>query len=63
MESKQKFSAMTGALNALSPLAVMSRGYSVATDNSGNVVKKVSDLNGEFNLRLQDGERKCRTVD
>ncbi len=63
MNSKQEFSALAGALNALSPLAVMSRGYSVATDNEGNVIKKMSQLDGEFNLRLQDGERKCSTID
>lgn len=63
MNSKQEFSALAGALNALSPLAVMSRGYSVATDSEGNVIKKMSQLDGEFNLRLQDGERKCSTID
>jgi len=63
MNSKQEFSVLAGALNALSPLAVMSRGYSVATDSEGNVIKKMSQLDGEFNLRLQDGERKCSTID
>ena len=49
---------MGAALEALSPLKVLERGYSVARDEAGRVLRSVADLpEGRlFRLRLKDGE-------
>lgn len=47
----------TAALEALSPLGILSRGYSVAAKEDGSVIKSVNDVStGEIiSLRLSDG--------
>ncbi len=47
----------TAALEALSPLGILSRGYSVAARKDGKVVKSVSDVStgDKLSLRLSDG--------
>jgi len=49
-------------LDALSPLKVLSRGYSLATDEQGNIISSVSDAisDKEFSLKFQDGVSKCK---
>ena len=51
---------IAGALNALSPLAVLSRGYTI-TKSEGSVVKSASELceNKELNVIFSDGEVKA----
>ena len=46
-----------GKLEALSPLRVLARGYSVARDHAGRVLKRTSDFErvGEFELTVTDG--------
>lgn len=64
IESKAMiFSALSGKLNALSPLAVLSRGYSVCRKND-NIVKSVSEIkkSDKITLILKDGCAFC-TVD
>lgn len=48
-------------LQALSPLAVLARGYSVAQLPNGGVIKSVQQLsqNEEFTLQLHDGNAVC----
>ena len=60
---RARFVSLTGRLDALSPLKVMSRGYSIAVNND-RIIKSVSELNtGErFTLRLSDGEKKCEVL-
>ena len=56
---------MTGKLDSLSPLAVLSRGYSIATSiPDGRIIKSAEDINkGDLlSLRLNKGELIC-TVD
>lgn len=62
LENKKELSMLAGRLDALSPLSVMARGYSVAVKSGGSVIKSVRDLKAdeEFVLRLGDGEKKCR---
>lgn len=53
---KSAFSVLAGKLNALSPLSVLARGYSVA-QKDGSVIKSVSELkkNDGISLRFADG--------
>lgn len=50
-------SASAARLNALSPLAVLGRGYAVARDKEGHTLSSVNDFKGglEFLLLLRDG--------
>lgn len=54
------FSALAGKLNALSPLAVLERGFAVAKQN-GNVISSVADADTKKKLTvaLSDGELMC----
>ncbi|MEP3480549.1 MAG: exodeoxyribonuclease VII large subunit [Fuerstiella sp.] len=58
---KQKLASLAGALDALSPLKVLSRGYSL-TSRDGRIVHSVGDLNdGEIlETRFSDGTVKSR---
>lgn len=48
---------MQNRLAALSPLAVLSRGYAVVTRNEdGGVVSRVDQVSDEMNVRVSDGE-------
>ena len=49
--------SLASALNALNPLAVLSRGYGAVFGKNGNVVKSVADVNvGEtIDLKVSDG--------
>ena len=50
--------ALAGRLDALSPLATLERGFSVARDESGVALSSVAQFRtgGDFTLRLRDGE-------
>ncbi|MDE6413436.1 MAG: exodeoxyribonuclease VII large subunit [Eubacterium sp.] len=56
-----RLSALAGRLNALSPLAVLARGYSVAHKDE-RIIKSVSDIkeNDEIQIDFQDGKAICR---
>ena len=47
----------TELLNSLSPLSVLHRGYSVAVDKSGNLLRSIKDVQSgeELNVRIEDG--------
>ncbi len=64
MKSKEKFAKLVASLDAMSPLKVLGRGYSIATNGNGKVIKRVSDaVSGEkISLRVEDGNVNC-TVD
>ena len=48
---------MQRRLDALSPLAVLARGYAVVTrKNDGKVVSHVADVSDEMRIRVSDGE-------
>ena len=51
-------------LDALSPLKVLTRGYSIAEDASGNVITSVADAkpDTEFTLRLSDGTARGKFI-
>ena len=52
-------------LDALSPLKVLERGYAVARDESGRVLKETSDFTPglAFDLTVSNGEVAARVVE
>ncbi|MCR4693444.1 MAG: exodeoxyribonuclease VII large subunit [Firmicutes bacterium] len=54
-------SELCAKLDAMSPLAVLKRGYAIAEDGQGGIIKEVKNLKtGEiFKLTLSDGSCKC----
>ena len=56
-------SAAAGRLSALSPLAILERGYSVARAEDGTVLRRVEDLprGRTFHLRVADGTVACES--
>ncbi|MBE6587244.1 MAG: exodeoxyribonuclease VII large subunit [Ruminococcaceae bacterium] len=56
-KKRAQLSGTAQALNALNPLAVLSRGYSAVFDNEGRVVKSVKDteIGKTIALKLSDG--------
>lgn len=60
-EKQRSLSELSAKLDALSPLKTLSRGYSIAVDASGNVLKNTKDFTErmEFVLKLNDGEVDC----
>ncbi len=59
---KQRFGRLCASLDALSPLKVLSRGYAVARDERGAVVKNAADVDiGErIDVALGQGSLLCR---
>lgn len=57
-DPRSRLERMTGQLAALSPLAVLARGYSVARLGDGRVARRTADLPSGtgFTLRVSDGE-------
>lgn len=63
-EKKQRFVRLTAALDAMSPLKVLARGYSVVTDGEGNVLRSAKDteLGQSVRITLASGRlRACIT--
>lgn len=58
---KRALSEHASKLDALSPLKTLNRGYSIAVNDDGKVLKKKSDFTKEmqFKLKLQDGDIDC----
>ena len=48
---------MTAKLDAMSPLKVLTRGYSVTSNTDGSLIRSVSQLNtgDDVHVRLSDG--------
>lgn len=64
-DRKQRMGASAGKLEALSPLAALNRGYSVALTASGHVLKRTAEFTpgSRFRLRVSDGEVDCSVND
>jgi exodeoxyribonuclease VII large subunit len=61
-QSRALLTAHSAQLDALSPLRVLGRGYAVARDENGSILKRVAQLPSgqEFRLRVSDGEVDAR---
>ena len=61
-DRQQRLRAGAGKLEALSPLAALSRGYSVALGPGGHVLRRTADFlpGSMFTLRVSDGSVECR---
>lgn len=59
---RQRTVHLAAALDAMSPLKVLGRGYAIARKEDGSLLTRVGDaVPGEkFDLRLSDGSVKCR---
>lgn len=58
---ENRFAVLLGKLNALSPLAVMERGYSVAKTAGGAIIKSASQIavNDNINIEFANGSAVC----
>lgn len=58
---KHELTALTAALDAMSPLKVLSRGYSIAENSKGEYVKSIKDVSENENVTLTvfDGRIRC----
>jgi exodeoxyribonuclease VII large subunit len=59
--NRKLFAVAVGKLHSLSPLAVLARGYAIAFDSEGRIIKRAADVHkGErLRLRVADGEMNC----
>lgn len=59
-ERQSEFAALSAKLEALSPLSVLARGYSIA-ESKNKIIKSVKELNTGKNItvRLSDGKAEC----
>ncbi len=53
---RQRFSALAASLDALSPLAVLGRGYAVARNEQGTILKSWQDVTADETVRVTLGE-------
>lgn len=62
---KQNFLGTVAKIEAMSPLKVLSRGYSICSKENGEVIRRSSQLQkGEiFNVRLGEGSVSCSMID
>ena len=60
-QARQRFIRAAAALDALSPLKVLSRGYAIAAHPDGRTLRSVSDVapGGRVDLTLRDGMLEC----
>lgn len=61
INSQKQLGEAVAKLDALSPLKVMTRGYSVAVGESGRVISKIKDVasGDKLKLRVTDGDINC----
>lgn len=61
MAARETFSRLSAKLDALSPLKVLARGYTITTAQSGRVIKRVSDVAPDelVIMQVQDGSIHC----
>lgn len=60
-DKKHSFIALTAALDAMSPLRVLTRGYTVVSDSEHNIIRSVDALSegDAVEIRFNDGSAAC----
>jgi exodeoxyribonuclease VII large subunit len=63
-DKKSNFAMLAGKLDALSPLKVLERGYSVARTDDGNIINSVEQVNigDSLEINLKNGKIGCNVV-
>ena len=63
--NQRRFVAMTAKLDAMSPLKVLTRGYALASDEEGNLIRSVEQVkeNETITVRVSDGVIKAKTIE
>ena len=61
-DARTRLSVAAASLDAMSPLAVLGRGYALAQDEGGAVLRSSSDVKGgeRVRVRLSRGALRCR---
>jgi exodeoxyribonuclease VII large subunit len=64
-EKRKEFNGVISTLEALSPLKIMDRGYSLAYTEEGQLIKKVSQVSPDRKIyvKLSDGSLNCIVTD
>ena len=64
-EKRKEFNGIVSTLEALSPLKIMDRGYSLAYTDEGELIKTVTQVKPErkINVKLSDGSIQCIVTD
>lgn len=59
---KKELGLLCEKLNVLSPLTVLARGYAIAKNESGKMIKSIYNVNcdDDINIRIQDGYVNCK---
>lgn len=62
---RREFVALAASLDAMSPLKVLGRGYSITADSKGEMVRSINDVERDEKIRIcvSDGVIKCRVED
>jgi len=63
-QKRDALSALAGKLQAMSPLAVLKRGYNIAKTDEGALIRSVQDIktDTEFELVFSDGNTRCKAL-
>ncbi len=61
-QERQRLTGLARALDAVSPLATLGRGYAIAQDSGGRVIRKASEVSvgDDVQVRLGEGRLECR---
>ena len=63
--TRERITSTLAQLDSINPLAVMKRGFSVASDQSGMSIRSIQNvtLNDKINLKLEDGSLLCEVLE
>lgn len=61
---RERFARLSTALDAMSPLKVLGRGYAIAKSQNGNIIKRAADVKAGDNIkvRLKEDEISCSVL-